>query len=234
MERYVIVGNSKIPYTLERKRVKNVNLRVRGGRVFVSAPRLVPVAVIESFMRSRGDFILSALRRGAAESRERSYEGGETFYYLGRPLTLRVIRGGRPSVRAEGGELRVTVRKDADAQGVERALERWYRAESERLCTLYCARLRPLFGTAAVPFPEIKMRVMRSCWGNCRPRSRTVTFNARLAAVPEECIAYVAAHELTHFLHADHSPAFYAALGELMPDWKRRRALIKKYAPLVL
>ena len=77
------------------------------------------------------------------------------------------------------------------------------------------------------------MRAMRSCWGNCRPERAVVTFNALLAAVPEEDIEYVAAHELTHFLHADHSPAFYAALGRVIPDWKARRAALRKLAPLL-
>jgi len=234
MERRIDISGSSITYTLERKRVKNINLRVRGGRVFVSAARWVPVPVIESFMRSRGEFILSALRRSAAAVPEHSFEDGGRFYYLGRGLTLRIFYGARASVTVAGDELRVCVRDGADGAQVERAIGRWYRSESERLCRAACGALRDVFAARGVPECEIKMRVMRSCWGNCRPRTGTVTFNARLAAVPYECIEYVAAHELTHFLYADHSAAFYAALAEIMPDWKPRRALIKKYAPLVL
>ena len=231
MERRIDISGSSITYTLERKRVKNINLRVRGGRVFVSAARWVPVPVIDGFMRSRGDFILSALRRSAAAPQEHGFEDGERFYYLGHELSLRIFYGARSSVTVTGNELFVCVREGAS---VERAVEKWYRAESERLCRAACDALWGEFSARGVPKCEIKMRAMRSCWGNCRPRARTVTFNARLAAVPLECIEYVAAHELTHFLHADHSPDFYAALAEVMPDWKPRRALIKKYAPLVL
>ena len=88
----------------------------------------------------------------------------------------------------------------------------------------------PVVASKGVPQEiEIRMRVMRSCWGNCRPSRRIVTFNAFLAAVPDESLAYVVAHELTHFLHADHSAAFYAALARVMPDWKPRRAALKDY-----
>ncbi|MFR4476737.1 MAG: M48 family metallopeptidase [Ruminococcus callidus] len=40
-----------------------------------------------------------------------------------------------------------------------------------------------------------------------------LTFNLRLLAAPVRCIEYVVIHEFTHFLHPDHSPAFYAEIA---------------------
>ena len=39
----------------------------------------------------------------------------------------------------------------------------------------------------------------------------------------EGCIEQVILHELLHFVHPNHSPAFYALLTQLMPDWKERK-----------
>lgn len=40
-----------VPYVLERKKIKNINLRVKpGGEVKVSAPLRTPLAVIEAFL----------------------------------------------------------------------------------------------------------------------------------------------------------------------------------------
>ena len=232
MKHLLFLDGKPIEYTLERKRVKNINLRVRGGEVIVSAARWVPRSVIERFLLSRGEMILRALERGAPRE-ERRWVSGERRFYLGRELTLCVEAGGRAAVTAGDGLLRVRVRTPDDGACVERAVAGWYRAESERLCREACGRLYPRFAPLGVPRPEIRMRTMRSCWGNCRPERGVVTFNARLASVPEACIEYVAAHELTHFLHADHSPAFYAALAEVVPDWKARRARLKDFAPLL-
>lgn len=233
MKHSIRLGSVVVPYTLERKRVKNINLRVRGGEVFVSAARWVPLGVIESFLASRADYLLAAMARTAPREAHR-YLPGETFYVLGRPLTLALFKGAGTEIHAEGERLCVTLRAPEDPEAVARALAGWYRAESERLCRTYCARLLPRFAPYGVPQEiEIKMRSMRSCWGNCRPARRLVTFNALLAAVPETSIEYVVAHELTHFLHADHSPAFYAALARVLPDWKPRRAAMKPYGELL-
>ena len=48
-----------ITYNLERKKVKNINLRIKAdGSVHVSAHRLVPQAMIDSFVESRAALIL--------------------------------------------------------------------------------------------------------------------------------------------------------------------------------
>ena len=232
MKYLLSLGGTPVEYTLERKRVKNINLRVRGGEVFVSAARWVPREVIEQFLLSRAGLILRAVEQ-SAPPRERRWVSGERLFYLGRELTLCVEKGRQSRVTAQGDLLRVEVLEMGDSQRVERALAAWYRAESERLCREACDRLYPRFAPLGVPRPEIRMRAMRSCWGNCRPERRIVTFNAFLAAAAPDCIEYVTAHELTHFLHADHSPAFYAALACVVPDWKLRRARLKALAPLL-
>ena len=232
MKRTISLNGIQTAYTLERKRVKNVNLRVRGGEVFVSAPRWVPSAMIEGFLRERADFILGALER-TERTPFPPCEDGAPLPWRGRTLTLALARASRTSARVEGDTLRLCVRDAQNAESVRRALDRWYRAESEALCLAAFDRLYPQFAALGVPRPEIRMRAMRSCWGNCRPAKRVVTFNARLAAVPEDCVEYVVAHELTHFLHAAHSPAFYAALARVIPDWKVRRRELRAFAALL-
>ena len=69
--RRVMAGEREISYQLERKAVKNLNLRVReDGSVYASAPRRVSAAEIDAFVASRGAFILQAV------ARRRSGSGG--------------------------------------------------------------------------------------------------------------------------------------------------------------
>ena len=60
-----------ITYTLTRRRVRNINLRVRAdGSVAASASARVPVAYVDAFVAARADWVRSARMRAAAR-RER-------------------------------------------------------------------------------------------------------------------------------------------------------------------
>ncbi|MBQ9973426.1 MAG: M48 family metallopeptidase [Oscillospiraceae bacterium] len=91
-------------------------------------------------------------------------------------------------------------------------------------------RVLPLVSQFGVTRPLLKMRAMRSQWGNCHYRQGYITLNTALAACPEELQDYVALHELVHFLHHDHGPGFYGRMDALMPDWKRRRLALREYS----
>ncbi|MBD8953260.1 MAG: M48 family peptidase [Subdoligranulum sp.] len=56
-----------VTYTLTRRRVRNINLRVRAdGSVTASAAPRVPVMVVDAFVASRADWVRSAQARAAA------------------------------------------------------------------------------------------------------------------------------------------------------------------------
>lgn len=75
-ERTVCAGEKKINYILERKQVKNINLRVRpDGSVKVSASPRADASQIDDFVLSKAEFILKALERfKSAETTERQFQ----------------------------------------------------------------------------------------------------------------------------------------------------------------
>lgn len=83
MERTVTVYDTVIRYTLERKKVKNINLRVRrDGSVAVSAKAGVPVSRIDEMVVENGARILAAIERfksaAGKEAMERDFPKEET------------------------------------------------------------------------------------------------------------------------------------------------------------
>ena len=87
----------------------------------------------------------------------------------------------------------------------------------------------PLVAPLGVEYPELKLRKMKSQWGNCHWRQGYITLNTALARCPEHLRRYVALHELVHFLNHDHSPQFHARMDQLMPQWKKFRQELKRY-----
>jgi predicted metal-dependent hydrolase len=54
-----------------------------------------------------------------------------------------------------------------------------------------------------------------------------MTLHSGLVQAPTACIDYVICHELCHMIHADHSSAFFALLGEVCPQWVARKQLLE-------
>ena len=64
MIREIELNNKTIQYELQYKKVKNINLRIKpDGSVNVSANWSVPQNVIDEFIISKADFIISALKK---------------------------------------------------------------------------------------------------------------------------------------------------------------------------
>lgn len=232
--RQIVLGGRTVTYSLQRKRVKNLNLRVRpDGSLTVSCSPLVPLRQVEAFLRAEERRILSALSRMESSQRRHPVPehcaDGEMLCVWGEIMTLRFSRGTRGGAALSDGELRLTVRDPEDEGQRRRALERWQRKACEETLTAHCRRIYPAFAARGVAWPTLRFRRMTSRWGSCRPKSGVVTFNLRLCELPEACALYVAAHEFTHFLQPNHSAAFYAELARVLPDWAERRALLRRW-----
>jgi len=87
-------------------------------------------------------------------------------------------------------------------------------------------RWRQIMGEAPVTW---KIRNMKTQWGNCRARTRQLTFNLQLALVPDELRDYIIVHELSHLQVQNHGPLFKARESQFMPDWPQRRKALRQY-----
>lgn len=232
MERSVVLCGRRIRYELERKNVKNVNLRIRAdGSVHVSASRRVPLAFVEAFLQSKAAYITGAIDRFAAMEQARSRERitGGSVLLLGQSLSLTVYQSDKNRVALDGKGIGLFVTDPEDGELKERTLEKWRRPICEETVTALCRQVYPHFERRGIAFPELRFRKMKSRWGSCRPQEGVLTFNTALIRTPVDCIEYVVCHEFTHFLQPNHSPAFYDALSETIPDWKARREKLKAY-----
>ncbi len=77
-------------------------------------------------------------------------------------------------------------------------------------------------------YTAMALRDTRSRWGSCTDRGRLM-YSWRLAMAPPEVLDYVAAHEVAHLVHADHSPAYWAVVRAVFGDPKPHRAWLRTH-----
>lgn len=72
----------------------------------------------------------------------------------------------------------------------------------------------------------VKITGAKTRFGSCSAKN-SLCFSLYLMAYPDAAIDYVVVHELAHIRHKNHSPAFYAEVARVMPDYRERRKLLK-------
>lgn len=88
-------------------------------------------------------------------------------------------------------------------------------------------RVEHFSGLTGLRPARVRIGGAKTRFGSCSSRG-SINFSWRLMAYPPEAVDYVVLHELCHLRHMDHSRAFYGLIERYMPDWKRRREMLKK------
>lgn len=229
-----------IVYELTRKKVKNVNLRIRGdGKICISARAGVPLAFIDSFVLKNADRIIGNVDKLSEIAEKKAvavdFCHGDTVILRGIPLTVAVQWDVKESGCADfdAGQFRIYTPYPESREARVKIGEKVCIEDGIQRIASAVEEIYPVFSSLGFAYPGIKFRKMRSCWGNCRTDTHTLTFNTGLCYVPDDCLRLVVAHELTHFLHPDHSPEFHADLEKVIPGHRQIRRKLKEYEYLL-
>ena len=114
----------------------------------------------------------------------------------------------------------ITVKDDA-------MLNNWYKKYAKDVFKKYLDEAYYVFDEK-IPYPIIKVRSMKTRWGVCNRRDNSVTLNLELIKKDPEYLNYVIVHELSHFIHFDHSRAFWHVVEKYCPDYKTVRKKLKE------
>lgn len=235
IKRSVVAEGREICYCLERKDVKNLNLRVRkNGSVFVSANNRVPLEEIDKFICSKAAYIIKAMDHFSEiqqyRPKPKQYISGESFYIQGRGLRLQVSQASKNTISTDGIYIFLKVTDLNDYEKKRRLVTRFLDQQCKTVFTEILDELYPIFRKYGIERPSLRIRDMETRWGSCLPKKCIITINKRLLEAPRNCIEYVVMHELCHLVHPNHSKHFYAFLSMLMPDWKERKKILEQNA----
>lgn len=229
----ILLDGKEVQYHLERKKVKNINLRIKpNSSIYVSANNLISQEKIEKFLNEKSEFILKALEHYREiekyAPKPKQYIDGEHFKICGHDLRLKVFKGAKNHIESDGVYIKLTVKDINDFELKQKSMDKWIKEQCVSTISMVCEAVYPKFQKYGVVFPELKFRRMISRWGSCQPKRGTLTFNISLIEAPMACIEYVVVHEFTHFLQPNHSKKFYTQLTMFMPDWAERKKLLEK------
>jgi predicted metal-dependent hydrolase len=89
------------------------------------------------------------------------------------------------------------------------------------------ARAWELAAQTGMDVKRVSVRDQRTRWGSCTAAG-AISLNWRLILTPEFVRDYIIHHELMHLREMNHSPRFWACVGEVFPRWREAEAWIKR------
>ena len=218
----MIVNGIKIFVT--RKRIKNMYLRIRpDGEVSVTAPIGCSDEKIHSFVSSKLSWIYKT-RNNVLDKKKEENSVPDFISVFGVKYPVTYIKSERENIYINEEDIEVHVPDTSDPDKVKNLVEKMYRKLSFEEISI----LLPKWSKRMDLYPdEWKICKMKTMWGNCRPKTKTIHFSLNLAGKPREFIEYVIVHELAHLKENNHSKRFWNTVEKYIPDYKRIRAIGK-------
>ena len=219
------------PVSMRRsKRARNILLHVHpSGEVELVLPRLASREDGNAFLRDRHAWIMRALDVHKAQQAIQKpilLADGLSLPCFGDTLELSVeyaSQAVRSSIRDMGGVLHVRVPRSSL---LVPTVSSWYRREAKEYFAVQSKEYALLLG---VTVGSVRSRDMKTQWGSCNRLKKALTFNWRLALGPEAVARYVAAHEVAHLVHPNHSRQFWKVVEGLMGEYQQHRRWLRTY-----
>lgn len=216
-----------ITYTLLRRKRRTIGLKIDANGLTVAIPLRESLRNTHTLLLEKGDWIIRKLD----EWRQREpvlpvWEESTIFPLMGQPWQLAIIAPGetrmvplKPVTALQARQMALPLSPTLTAIQIEKTVMHWYRGQAlpcfEERIALYAGKL-------GVTPPRLKLSYARTQWGSCNSRG-VIHLNWRLVRMPLHLIDYVVAHELSHLIEMNHSPAFWKKVESVYPDYRVAR-----------
>jgi predicted metal-dependent hydrolase len=207
------------------KDIKNVHVSVYPptGRVRISAPEQMKLDAIRVFAISKLDWIKRQQVKLLGQEREtpREYLERESHYLWGKRYLLRVLEmDAAPRIQLDPGKMILRVRPRTGEDKKRAIVAQFYRDQIKAAVPSLLARWAPIMG---VTVDRFYVQQMKTKWGTCNSRARTIRINTELAKKPKHCLEYIVVHEMVHLLEHHHGDRFVRLMDRFMPQWQLLR-----------
>lgn len=228
--RLILLDGEFVEYLLRRSRRRTIGLTVDDRGLTVAAPRWVSQAEIDAALRERTDWV----RRKLVEWREHAarrdrmairWEHGASLPYLGETLRLAIEPAHAGAACRDGAALRLALPPGAGSEQIRDSVQGWMQQQAR---ALFGQRIEHFAGLLGVRPKRWSLSSARTRWGSCSADG-SIRLNWRLMHFPPEIVDYVICHELAHLRELNHGPRFWQTVGELFPEYRRVREILRSY-----
>ncbi len=195
---------------IEKKNNKNTYIRIKEDlNIYVTTNYFTTEKQVIKLLDNNYDYLFKMLN-----NMKQRNEKKELFYYLGKKYDIIYL------------DSNVELYDDKIYVKNEETLNKWYKKQIKKIFKERLDYNYSLF-IENIPYPNLRIRKMKTRWGVCNKKTNTVTLNSELIKYDISKIDYVIIHELSHFLHFNHSRSFWNQVEKYCPNYKKIRNELK-------
>ncbi len=201
-------NNKDFDVIVLKKNQKNTYIRVKEDlKIYVTTSKLTPNFMIDNLIKNNRVSINKMIDKMLIKN-----ENSQKNYYLGKEINVVIINIVKEPY-IENDTLYVKNEKD---------IEKFYKKEREKI---YKEKIDYWYDNFSmkIPYPKLTIRKMTTRWGVNNKRDKKVTLNSELIYHDISWLDYVIVHELSHFIHFNHSKDFWNLVEENYPNYKKIR-----------
>lgn len=188
---------SGIELHISKKRVKNINFRLKPHTLMVSVPIFISRTQIAQAVIKRVPWAIESHAQVLEQ-----YKRKRNVSNVSSPADNPLLLWGITQPFALNHDEKIA----------------YYRKHLSTVFPALFEKWQPIVGAQA---NEVRLKKMHTRWGSCNTRARRIWLSVYLPAYPIECTEYVIVHELCHLHHANHSAAFWQTVATAMPDYRQ-------------
>ena len=210
------------------RRSKRLRLVYSMSGAEIVAPATSTLNEINDFLTHHKSWLVKAFRHYEKLIERCGRYESDSLYYLGEKFKFSVVKDRQDGVTVSASMKLVTFHV-RDLRNAKKAITEWYKSETTRIVN---SRLPVIAASHGLNYNRISIKNMRSRWGSCS-RKKNLNFSLLLSAAPPRVAEYVMIHELMHLVQLDHSAKFWRLVESADPDYKKSRAWLVDYAPVI-
>lgn len=214
----LLIENKSVPYFLIKRNVRHLRIEFTNGDMLVIAPQTLTNE--QSVLLKHKAWIL---KRISAIERAKSKMSGrftiKALTILGRRYKIK--QSNKFSVNTNDLVISVNLLNEAHKKRLYGLVKTELMSSISAICTEYYAKLK-------VKPKRIYIKNQKMKWGSCSAK-KGISFNVKIAFLPERFRRYIVFHELLHLKIKEHNEEFFKRIGEEFSDYQEIESNLFNY-----
>lgn len=211
---------------IRKKNQKHIYLKIRDGKVVISASDEVSTSYIDKFVHSKSLWIQKHLQK--ISKSKLLTDKDATIYLLGKsyPVSIKIDKSLKNSkLEISQGTANFMLHIEPQEDILTKIRNNYYQSISH----IHIAPLVEYYSQQMSLYPaKLSFRNNKSRWGSCSA-ANNISLNSKLMMLPKELIAYVVIHELSHIKHKNHGKEFWRLVEKYCPRYLHKRKSLRAY-----